>query len=100
MAVSLGQNLAERGADVTLFLDREAVRMADARQRGDLTWGDTGGIAAALDGFVAAGGRLVLCPHCAALGGVDPAQLRAGATVATHEQVADIFLAADKVIDF
>ena len=99
MALSLATNLQQSGASVTLFLDREGVRMADSR-RGDLTWGDSGAIADDLAAFSAAGGAIVLCPHCAHLGGVDAASLRPGAHIATPEEVAGLFLSADKVIDF
>ncbi len=100
MALSLATNLQKHGANVTVFLDREGVRLADARERGDLTWGDSGGTAAAMTEFVQAGGTVLLCPHCASLAGIEPANVRAGARMATHEEVAAIFLSAEKVIDF
>lgn len=100
MALSLATSLQKHGASVTVFLDREGVRLADARERGDLTWGDSGGTAAAMTEFVQAGGTVLLCPHCATLAGIESANVRSDARMATHEEVAAIFLAADKVIDF
>jgi sulfur relay (sulfurtransferase) complex TusBCD TusD component (DsrE family) len=50
--------------------------------------------------FVQAGGNVLLCPHCASLAGIEPANVCTGARMATHEELAAIFLAADKVIDF
>ena len=100
MAFSLATNLQKHGASVTVFLDREGVRLADVRERGDLTWGDSGGTSAAMSEFVQAGGKVVLCPNCATLAGIEAANVRPGARMATHEEVAAIFLAADKVIDF
>lgn len=100
MALSLATNLQKHGANVTVFLDREGVRLADVRERGDLTWGDSGGTSAAMAEFVQAGGKVLLCPHCASLAGMEAAHVRPGARLATHEEVAGIFLKADKVIDF
>lgn len=100
MAFSLATNLQKHGAGVTVFLDREGVRLADVRERGDLTWGDSGGTSAAMADFVKAGGTVVVCPHCASLAGIEAANIRPGARLATHEEVATIFLSADKVIDF
>lgn len=100
MALSLATNLQKHGANVTLFLDREGVRLADVRERGDLTWGDSGGTATAMTEFVQAGGKVLLCPHCASLAGMEVADIRPGSRMATHEDVSAIFLDADKVIDF
>lgn len=100
MGLSLATNLQNGGAGVTVFLDREGVRLADARERGDLTWGDSGPASEALNTFTAAGGTVLLCPHCADLAGMSPADARPGTRFATHEEVAALFLAADKVIDF
>jgi len=100
MALSLATNLQKSGAKVTVFLDREGVRLADVRERGDLTWGDSGGSSAAMTEFVQAGGKVVLCPHCASLAGIEATHVRSGARIATHDEVAALFLAATKVIDF
>jgi sulfur relay (sulfurtransferase) complex TusBCD TusD component (DsrE family) len=100
MALSLATNMQKAGASVTVFLDREGVRLADRTERGDLTWGDSGAISTAMDGFVGAGGKVLACPHCAELAGVAAANLRAGARLGTHEEVARLMLDADKVIDF
>ena len=100
MAFSLATSLQKHGASVTVFLDREGVRLADVRERGDLTWGDSGGTSAAMAEFVQAGGKVVVCPHCASLAGMEATNIRPGARLATHEEVATIFLSANKVIDF
>jgi len=100
MAFSLATNLQKHGASVTVFLDREGVRLADVRERGDLTWGDSGGTSAAMAEFVQAGGKVVVCPHCASLAGIEAANIRPGARLATHEEIATLFLSADKVVDF
>ena len=100
MALSLATNMQKAGASVTVFLDREGVRLADQRERGDLTWGDSGPISKAMSDFVAAGGKVTVCPHCAELAGVTAADLRPGTTMGSHQGVAALMLEADKVIDF
>jgi len=101
MALNIATILQETGAaQVTLFLDLEGVRLADMRSRGDLAWGDMESIGDTFDGFVAAGGGVVVCPHCAALAGVDADQLREGAVMGTREQIGEMLLAADKIIDY
>ena len=101
MALNIGTMIAESGqADVVLFLDLEGVRLADAGSRSDLAWGDSGGIGEAYDAFIAAGGSVQVCPHCAAQAGVEAEALRDGAEMATREGIAEMFLHADKVIDY
>jgi predicted peroxiredoxin len=100
MALSLATNLQKAGAKVTVFLDREGVRLADVRERGDLTWGDSGGTATAMADFTKAGGKILVCPHCAHLAGIDAANIRPGSRLATQEEVTALFLGATKVVDF
>lgn len=100
MAFSLATNMQKAGASVTVFLDREGVRLADQRERGDLTWGDSGPISKAMSDFVDAGGKVVVCPHCGELAGMTAANLRPGASWASHHDVAALMIEADKVIDF
>lgn len=100
MAFSLATNMQKAGASVTVFLDREGVRLADQRERGDLTWGDSGPISKAISDFVGAGGKVMVCPHCAELAGMKAPDLRPGATWGTHQDVASLMIDADKVIDF
>ena len=100
MGLSLATNLQKAGADVTVFLDREGVRLADTGERGDLTWGDSGGVSEAFSGFSAAGGEILLCPHCAELAGMSEGDTRRGSRMATQDEVVALFLDADKVIDF
>ena len=49
---------------------------------------------------MAAGGAVVVCAHCAEAAGLGAGQLRQGARNGTDEQVREIFLTADKVIDY
>lgn len=98
MGLSLAGMLREAGAEVTVFLDREAVRMADTGQP-LLQYGDSD-TAALMQGFIEAGGRVVVCPHCAELGGVAADALRDGAEMGTKASIAALFLDADTVVDY
>jgi len=100
MALDLARMLRGRDVPVTLFLDREGVRLADRRVPQSLRWGDGPSIAEKYAAFVEAGGRVVLCPHCAKAAGVVAASLREGASLGTDESVAAVFLEAAKVIDY
>ena len=98
MGLGLAGMLQDAGADVTVFLDREAVRMADAAHP-LLTYGDSD-LGALMASFLAGGGRVVVCPHCAELGGVEASELRDGTEMGTKASIAQLFLAADTVIDY
>jgi sulfur relay (sulfurtransferase) complex TusBCD TusD component (DsrE family) len=98
MGLGLADNLQKQGATVTVFLDREAVRIADKGQP-FLVYGDTD-IEAVMKSFLEGGGKVVICPHCAMLGGVERSELREGMTMGTMESVAALFMAADLVIDY
>ena len=98
MGLGLANNLQEASADVTIFLDREAVRIAD-RGQPYLVYGDTD-VGALMESFVEGGGEVVVCPHCAELGGVERSELRPGMQLGTMESIARLFLDADLVIDY
>lgn len=73
MAVHLAGMMQGMGAEVTLLLDMEGVRLADARQPGDLVWGKEEPISKELAAFVKAGGKMLLCPHCSEQAGITSA---------------------------
>lgn len=99
MALKIGKMLAQGGAKVTLFVDQEAVRMAWARQALDLKWGQAEApLLSFWSDFVEAGGKVLVCPHCAKAAGVT--EVRTGAKLATEAEMAKLFLEADKVIDY
>jgi sulfur relay (sulfurtransferase) complex TusBCD TusD component (DsrE family) len=102
MALHLARSMQESGAaEVTLFVDVEAVRLADRRQPQDLAWKAGGTISTHYDGFVKAGGKVLVCPHCAEVAGLTSQSLRPGARIAADlKEVANAILAADKVIDY
>jgi sulfur relay (sulfurtransferase) complex TusBCD TusD component (DsrE family) len=98
MGLSIAGILQQEGAAVTLFLDREAVRMADAGHP-LLAYGDSD-LETLMERFVAAGGRVMLCPHCAELGGVGVPELRDGVEMGAPKTIAALFIEADTVIDY
>lgn len=100
MAVHLAYLMQDMGAEVTLLLDLEGVRLADTRQPNDLTWGKGEGIAKDLNAFVKAGGQMLLCPHCAEHSGITAATLRPGARIGKTRELPRAILEADKVLDY
>lgn len=102
MALMLARGMAERGATVTIFVNLEAVRLVDQRQPFDLTWGRQGHMTLAqiYDGFIKAGGRVLVCPHCAAVAGLTEKDLRRGASLGTEESTVELMLEADKILDY
>ena len=100
MAVHLANKMQEMGAEVTLLLDLEGVRLADSRQPGDLVWGHGEPISKELAAFVKAGGEMLLCPHCAEYAGITPANLRPGARIGQMGELPKVILEATKVLDY
>ena len=101
MALSIATALAKQpDSKVTLFLDREGVRVADRRTPGDLRWGSSKTLAELYDAFVAAGGDVLVCPHCAAAAGLKASDLRKGAHMGTEQDVPSRMLAADRILDY
>jgi sulfur relay (sulfurtransferase) complex TusBCD TusD component (DsrE family) len=98
MGLGLAGLLQERGARVTVFLDREGVRLAETGQP-LLIYGDTD-TGELLRTFIDGGGRVLVCPHCAQLGGVEAAELRPGIEMGTRAAVADLIMAADLVVSY
>jgi predicted peroxiredoxin len=101
MALKLAQAMQEKGAQVTLLLDLEGVRVADTRQPNDLLWGHGEPLASHYDAFVKAGGKVLVCPHCAGAAGVEAKSLRPGARIAKDPgELAAALIAADKILDY
>ncbi len=99
MALKIGKMLAERKQDVTLFLNLEAVRLVDKNQPINLKWGNTDQTIATLyDSYIKAGGKVLVCPHCAKVAGVE--KMRKGAKIAKESEIAELFVNSDKVIDY
>ena len=100
MALKLGTALQKKGAEVTLMLDLEGVRLADARQPQDLRWGGDTPIGTYYEAFVKAGGKAVICPHCAHATGMKEKDVRFGARLGDEGDLAQLILDADKVLDY
>ncbi len=101
MALKLGVAMAEKGADVHLFLNLEAVRLASKQQPLDLTWGPGDAkLETLFSDFATAGGKTLVCPHCAVAAGLAQEDLRDGLTIAEASEVVDLMIAADKVLDY
>jgi len=100
MALKIGQILEDSGAEVTLFADLEGARVGDSRAPQNLRWGNGRPISELYEAFIDAGGVVVLCPHCAAAAGIGEGDLRDGSSISKQQEVAALFLAADKILDY
>ncbi len=101
MAVHFAEYMQEHGSDVTLLLDVDGVRLADQRQPQDSAAGMSGQISTRYDSFVKAGGKVLVCPHCAEVAGLTTQNLRPGAHLAKNlGEFAEVILAADKTLDY
>jgi predicted peroxiredoxin len=100
MAVHLAFVMQTMGAEVTMLLDLEGVRLADSRESQDLIWGKGDPLSKEVAAFVKAGGQMLLCPHCSEHAGLVPANLRPGARIGKEGELANVILAANKVLDY
>jgi predicted peroxiredoxin len=103
MALKLANAMQEGGAEVSLFLDLEGVRLADSRAPLNVMWGTAHQpLSKHYEAFVEGGGKVILCPHCAAAVGIEEANVRDGAMIGIPEEqtIPNMLLAADKILDF
>jgi predicted peroxiredoxin len=100
MALKIGKILADAGAEVTLFADLEGARLGDRRVPQDLRWGNSKPMNKLYNAFTIAGGSVVLCPHCASAAGISKEDLRDGSRIGTEKEIAALFIAADKILDY
>jgi len=100
MALRLGAELLAKGAQVTLLLDLEGARLADVRQPLDLATRRGRLLGDMFDHYVTAGGKMVVCPHCAAAIGLESSMLRPGASIGQDDTLAQLILDADKILDY
>lgn len=98
MGLSVANMLQKKGADVTVFLDREGVRLADKTQKA-LIYADSDA-EALYSKFTQGGGKVMVCPHCAEIAGLSKNQLRKGSTLGTPGSIAAMILEADVIIDY
>lgn len=101
MAFKVANALQKHGAKVTVFLDLEGARLAHRHNNLAIRWGESDTTLGQLfDQFVKAGGKVVVCPHCAHHVEVTDANVREGIAIGTEEQIAKAMLEASKVIDY
>lgn len=101
MAIKLARALQDKGAQVSLFLNLEAVPLADTRRPNELVWGPVHTpFSVHFTKFVEEGGKVVVCPHCAAAVGLTAEHLRPGVSLLEEDLLADIFLQAGKVMAY
>lgn len=99
MAMQLAERLQSRGADVTLLLDLDGARFADAEGAGIRDTRDRN-FSERYGAFVQGGGRGLVCRHCAHLFQVAPDRLRKNMKLASMDEIAGAVISADKIIEY
>jgi len=99
MAMQLAARLQAKGAEVTLLLDLDGARFADAQGAG-IRDTSSRNFEQSYAEFVRDGGRGLVCRHCASLHGIDRGQLRKQMTMASMDGIAGAVFSADKIIDY
>ncbi|MBX3176416.1 MAG: DsrE family protein [Candidatus Hydrogenedentes bacterium] len=103
MAFKLADAMQAEGARVTVLLDLEGVRLVDRGNPLNLTWGTNHGtLEDVYTKFVGGGGRVIVCPHCADVAGVNRDALRDGAMIGVPDEqtIPRLLLEADKILDY
>lgn len=102
ISARLATLMASEGCNVTLFLTLRGVRLADARMPQNLAFGISTAptLEQVVASFQASGGTVAVCPACADEIGLTPADLIPGAVILDRTGLVDLFLSADKIIDF
>jgi predicted peroxiredoxin len=101
MAFKVASLMQEEGADVTVFLDMEGVRLAARRQELAFTWGpESPPLSKYYEQFTSKGGKVLLCPHCAKSAHLTDPGLKRNAELATMVALGKLLIDADKVIDY
>jgi len=102
-ATRLATLMQSKSCDVTLFLTLGGVRLADTRMPQDLVFGNdpmAPTLQQAVSAFQGLGGTVAVCPACAGEIGLTPDDLIPGATIFGPDDIAELFMEADKVLDF
>lgn len=101
MAVKVANLMQDYGAEVTLFVDLEGVRIAERKQELKFNWGpDSPSLAELYEKFAAGGGKVLVCPHCAKSAHVTDPGLKRNAQIATLPMLGKMLIEADKVMDY
>jgi len=102
-ATNLATLMQSKSCDVTLFLTLGGVRLADMRMPQDLAFGRdpmAPTLQQAVSAFQGLGGTVAVCPPCAGEIGLASDDLIPGAVLLDRDAIAELFMEADKVIDF
>jgi predicted peroxiredoxin len=101
MTLNLVNDLRERGADVTLLLTMEGTQLADAGKSLEIRQSnEKESLAQLYDKFVAQGGKVKVCPDCAAAAGITNS-LRTGAQLAIgNGDIPSLLMTSGSAIDF
>ena len=101
MGLELADRLQRNGAKVTVWLELQAVRVADDRvTRGMNPKSGSRAFFEIYKSFIDHGGRIFVCHHCAGMQALDQEHLRAGAKFVDVDEVARAVLEADKILDY
>lgn len=101
MALKLATLMQKSGAEVTLFLDLEGVRLAERRQPLKMTWGSSSTpLSEHYNNFIEAKGKVVLCPHCAQSARIGDMALKRNAVIGTEADLGKMLLSAEKIMDY
>lgn len=101
MALKTANLIVGEQREVVLYLDLEGVRLAERRQNLDVTWGKSETTLGELyQRFTDAGGKVLLCPHCAQGARIGDMALRRHAEIASEPALSEMWLQADKSIDY
>jgi len=84
MAIGLATDAVKSGRRSVIFLNVSAPLLAKADLAADVQFADFPPVKEMLAGFVAAGGELYVCGHCAAVTKVAESNLIKGAVVVGH----------------
>jgi len=101
MALQAAQALQNGGSNVILFLDLEGIRLADSRVPFEAGWGSADASTQKLyESFTKNGGQVLVCAHCASVGGLDAKSLRHDARMASGAEFANAVQSSAHIIDF
>lgn len=102
MGLDLADRLQRSGAHVTVWLELQAVRLADERVVREGMDPKPGArmFSEIYKSFVEHGGRVLVCHHCAQFDDIGKERLRPGARFVDVGDIAQEVLAADKILDY
>ena len=101
--VRLATLMQSKGCNVTVFLTLGGVRIADDRMPQNLAFGVNTmapTLQMAVSAFQGVGGKVTVCPACAEEIGLEEDDLIPGAEIIGPDAIAELFMAADKILDF